>query len=150
MPTNSDCAALLPADSVAAKVQTYAAEVSAHVPVMKPSTAQEGVAPVIAELRVTHQHLLTRLLDKSRSAENVVQNSTSLRLTQRNDPTELESLVDSCALSAVVHLAEHSEEIAMHTTVHGQVPIGQQHWSKSEQRVKTQRLSVERSQESKL
>ena len=64
-PKNSDCAALLPAASVAAKVQTYAAEESAHVPVMQPSTAQEGVAPVIAELLVKHEHLLTLLLDRN-------------------------------------------------------------------------------------
>ena len=113
---------------------------------MKPSTALENVVPVTADLLVMHERLLMLLLDKSRSAENVVLNSANLRLTQRNDPTELESLVDSCTLLVVVH----SAEIAMHTTVHGQVPFGQQHWSKCEQLVENQRLSVERSQEAKL
>ena len=98
---------------------------------------------MIAELRVTHQHLLARLLDKSRSAENVVQNSASLRLNQQNDPTELESTAGSYALLAVVHMAEHSVVIAMHTTVRGQVPIGQQHWSKSEQLVRMGKLLLD-------
>ena len=66
VPPNLLCAARQSAASVAAKVQAFAAEVSAHVQlVMRPSTALENVRPVIAGLLVMHEHLLMRLLDRN-------------------------------------------------------------------------------------